>query len=87
MTGVVILTGLGRRKDTFNTARMTGYPKEFVQGVRRNLRKSGIWGGELDKKTYTPAVPDEHNFLIIFTLMVMCGSGMLVGGLHHERVA
>lgn len=77
MTGVIILTRVGRRKDTFNTTRMLGYPEDFVTSVRKNLTRAGIWNNRDEKMTFLAATPDEDpaRFCLAFVLAVMVGMG------------
>lgn len=69
----LLLYGIGRRKDTFNMARATGYPTAFVAEVRKNLIESGVWQPE-DKRVYT----SWEEGVIPFVLDVMIGMGKLI---------
>ena len=79
MTAVIILTRLGRRKDVFNTARMTEYPQAFVASVRRNLVNASIWPKDPNaKETFLPEFSNAPDFNLAFIMAVLCGTGQVV---------
>jgi len=48
---VLLIFGVGRRKDLFNLARDTGISKETIRTVRDNCQRFGIWNG-IEKGTW-----------------------------------
>lgn len=76
-SAVIILTRLGRRKDVFNTTRMTGYTTDFVARVRRNLITAGIWSSKDDKATYLEGEPGSKAFEMSLVMAAMCGAGQI----------
>ena len=75
---VLILTRAGRRKDVFNTARMTGYDEDFVSTVRKNLIAGGYWSRKEDKATYLDRLPKDRDFIMGFVMAVLVGAGRVV---------
>lgn len=72
---VLLLIGMGRRKDTFNLTRATRYPFTFVKKVRHNLIKAGVWKPN-DKTTYCEW-GDTPEGQTAFVLDALCGAGMI----------
>lgn len=82
--GVVLLTRMNRRKDVFNTWRMTGYDRAWLAKVRKNLVASGIWGKHMaDKATY---LEDHENMDVVFLLAMMCGAGLVERHPAEEKI-
>lgn len=74
--GVLLLMGVGRRKDVSNLTRDSKYPKDFVKRVRKNLLAGGIWKHN-DKLTYCEWDSPKHGNTA-FVLDAMCGAGWVV---------
>jgi len=78
--GVILVLGMGRLKNTYNMQRDSGYPKDAVLEICRNLKANGIWAsgtaGVKDKLTYVAEFWDGSvKGQVAFTLDALCGAG------------
>lgn len=69
---ILLLLGVERRKHLGDLTTCSGYPRDFVQGVLRNLRQAGTWRRE-STDSYVSWV--KHPETLVLDAMV--GAGIL----------